>query len=302
VDLPSRQLDTLLSSRFDFIYAVGDTDAQGGLLTHTAGGHPYGGMDMRLTTGMPVAAPAAEPIAAPTPQAPAPPPAVPAPTPPAAEAAAAGAPVCALQLAGGETREFAACTSVPRLGTNFDLMWSLEPPAGGAAAGANASLRLGLRAEAGGWVAVGFPAVPGRMLGATAFILKTCPAPDCPSGAEVRDYFLAERSYAGVQPPGALAVADAAAVSADGVMHGTITVRLAGLPAPAPPRPSHMHTRSTSSLGCAGGSAVRRAAPPLRCCIPPRRRLPPPCAPRRSSWTAWRPPTPPSPSWWLRGG
>lgn len=38
-----------------------------------------------------------------------------------------------------------------------------------------------MRATAGGWVGLGFPATPGVMLGSTAMILKTCPT--CPSGA-----------------------------------------------------------------------------------------------------------------------
>lgn len=42
---------------------------------------------------------------------------------------------------------------------------------------------MGLHAAAGGWVAVGFPASPGRMLGATAMVLHTCPP--CPSGTTV---------------------------------------------------------------------------------------------------------------------
>lgn len=48
------------------------------------------------------------------------------------------------------------------------------------AAGNTSTLALGLMAAAGGWVAVGFPATEGRMLGSTAMILKTCTA--CASG------------------------------------------------------------------------------------------------------------------------
>jgi hypothetical protein len=48
--------------------------------------------------------------------------------------------------------------------------------------GNTSTVLLGLRASTGGsqWVAVGFPASPSRMLGATAFVLKACPT--CPSG------------------------------------------------------------------------------------------------------------------------
>ncbi len=49
-----------------------------------------------------------------------------------------------------------------------------------AAGNGSSELTLGLHAAAGGWVAVGFPASPGRMLGATAMVLRTCPT--CPSG------------------------------------------------------------------------------------------------------------------------
>ncbi|PSC69354.1 alpha beta-hydrolase isoform B [Micractinium conductrix] len=123
---------------------------------------------------------------------------------PASEAASA----CPTTLSlGGNTLEFAACTPVEGIGKDYELLWSLAPPGGGA----TRTLTLGLRAAEGGWVGLGFPAEPGRMLGATAMILKTCPA--CSAGANISDYFLAARSPSAVKPPGRLPVElDAAAV------------------------------------------------------------------------------------------
>lgn len=83
---------------------------------------------------------------------------------------------CALDV-GGARLNFSACTPVALSGREFSLMWSLFGPH----PNGTATLAVGLQAPAGGWAAVGFPAEPGRMLGATVLVLKACPG--CAAGA-----------------------------------------------------------------------------------------------------------------------
>lgn len=228
----------LLAAPFPFVYAIGPLGPDGGLLPHPGAGRPYGGAQLTLRGDG--AAPAPEPVPAAADSEAAPPPPQPRPQPAAAAAPAApslegSADLSGCQLEIGDRQlSFAACTPIQGIGKDFQLMWSLEP----ASDGNTSTVVLGLRASTGGsqWVAVGFPASPSRMLGATAFVLKACPT--CPSGAEMRDCFLAARSPAGVQPPGRLPVSDAsAAASGDGFLQGTIKVQLDSAAAANPSLP-----------------------------------------------------------------
>lgn len=85
---------------------------------------------------------------------------------------------CALDV-GGMSLNFSACVPIALSSKEFTLMWSLFGPE----PNGTATLAVGLSTLAGGWAAVGFPAEPGRMLGATVLVLKTCPG--CASGAVV---------------------------------------------------------------------------------------------------------------------
>lgn len=216
-DLPKTP-DQILGSKFNIIYAIGPLAPDGSLLPHPATGRPFGGTTLQLRqaggAGAPQAAPAAEGAS---------------PAAPLPAAAPASAPErdrgvtnsgCQLSLSGRQL-DFSACTHLDGIGSDTTLMWSLRPLGNG-----SSELTLGLRAAGGGWAAVGFPASPGRMLGATAMVLHTCPT--CPSGAKIEDRFLAARDPSGVQPPGHLPGVSGAEASAgsDGSMQGTIKVLL----------------------------------------------------------------------------
>lgn len=181
----------LLASPFNFIYAIGPLAPDGSsLLPHPSPDRPYGGKQMKLHTGMaggsgsaggaPTPATEVDPApsaAGPSAQdgggtVPAPLGGSPAPEPAAAQGNGSGS--CQLSL-GSRQLSFAACTSLHSIAPEFELMWSLEP-----SGTSQKVLKLGLRAPAGGWVGVGFPASPGHMLGSTAMILKTCTS--CTSG------------------------------------------------------------------------------------------------------------------------
>lgn len=118
-------------------------------------------------------------------------------TPPCTQGGAGG---CSLTL-GSSPLVFGACTPVAGIGSNYNLFWLLphnntsSSSSGSSPSSSSSSphsspandaspskiwIRFGMNATTDGWVAVGFPATPGRMIGSTALVLRTCSA--CPSG------------------------------------------------------------------------------------------------------------------------
>lgn len=99
-------------------------------------------------------------------------------------------------MVASKAASFDACTT---LGSGvLRVLW--KAPAAPASDG-NVSLQLGMEAPLGPaqWVALGFPARPATMIGASAAVLRHCPT--CPHGAICDGFFLAAKSTSAVKPP-----------------------------------------------------------------------------------------------------
>ncbi|KFM27971.1 Ferric-chelate reductase 1 [Auxenochlorella protothecoides] len=126
-------------------------------------------------------------------------------------------------LSSGAGEEFGSCASLPSFGSGLNLFWTAREASGSNAA----TVTWGMNTSASdGWVAVGFPASPGEMVGANAAILSSCPT--CASGVRLEGYYLAGTSQADVQPPSRIQLSDISASRLDGGgMAGAFTVTLA---------------------------------------------------------------------------
>lgn len=97
-------------------------------------------------------------------------------------------------LIGDETQSFQTCFPVNGIGSDFLLGWRLENQS----SGDFYTIHMGMSAQRDGYVAVGFPSQPGRMIGASAMILKTCNS--CSEGAKLYEVFMTGESLNDVFP------------------------------------------------------------------------------------------------------
>ncbi|PRW60222.1 Ferric-chelate reductase 1 [Chlorella sorokiniana] len=238
IPLPKESANKVASTPVDYIYAIGEMLPGGkpapGLGSHAIYG-PFGGAQMTVKQAK-----------ADAPAAPAPAPedkqqeaeqerekeqaaAAPAPQPAAEQAAGAGGAACSLQLPGAAPQAFAGCRRIVLGQTQMHLLWSSAPVAGNPA---KTTLTLGLNATgAAGYVAVGFPARPGRMTGATAFLLA--PSGGATSGAQLQQYYLAGERQSDVKPEDRLTTSGTqAAQLASGELVATFQLEV-DTPAPA---------------------------------------------------------------------
>ncbi len=142
-ELP-QQPNQLVAAPFDFVYAIGPLAPDGSLQAHFGTGLPYGGskldLPQPLAAGGGVGTP---PPASEAPSLPGPPPAAASSPPPAAAsspppaagpppagetagAAGGGTANCQLTIDGRQV-SFEACLPIQDIGTNYQVMWSLEP-------------------------------------------------------------------------------------------------------------------------------------------------------------------------------
>ncbi|CAL8468982.1 g8523 [Coccomyxa elongata] len=225
---------TLSATPTDYLMALGRLDPSGNLVKHA----DAQGIEntVNLGAGLPGAA------AAPAGAAAAPPAAPPAAAVQAAAvqgdgtpalgtaAPAAAAPVgaegpttstgCTLQV-NDKAEAFAQCKA---LTTGLRLLWSLSPDQQGGGSLMKAALQC---ANPNGWCGWGLPTSPGKMVGASAVIVKACPS--CPTGASADNYLLASQSTSGVQPgTGKLDIQGpiAATTTSDGGMAALFTLRV----------------------------------------------------------------------------
>eukprot|EP00884_Botryococcus_braunii_P017827 jgi/Botrbrau1/4728/Bobra.0218s0040.1 len=121
---------------------------------------------------------------------------------------------------------FPGCSQLAGTSAGLRLLWKLneEPPVAagggrrlradggagsqmekGAGAGKKSNVTLGFDAVLSqGWAAIGVPAVPGQMVGASAVFFHLCPS--CPSGADWEQAHLASKRVSGVERPGKLSL------------------------------------------------------------------------------------------------
>ncbi|BDA43017.1 probable cytochrome b561 and DOMON domain-containing protein At3g61 at C-terminar half [Coccomyxa sp. Obi] len=204
---------TLSATPTDYLMALGRLDPSGNLVKHANSQGIENTVD--LGAGLPGAAAAPAGALASAQGAAAAPPAVAAPPdvlvlpaagqaegmPAMAAAPAAAAPVgaegptastgCTLQV-NNKIEAFAQCKA---LTTGLRLLWSLWPDQQGGGSLMKAALQC---ANPNGWCGWGLPTSPGKMIGASAVIVKACPS--CPTGASADNYLLAAKSTSGVQP------------------------------------------------------------------------------------------------------
>lgn len=78
---------------------------------------------------------------------------------------------CGLSVAGA-TQTFASCSSLQGAGSEYSLLWTLEP----ASANGESVLSLAIESPSSGWVGWGIPTEAGEMVGASAVIVRADPA------------------------------------------------------------------------------------------------------------------------------
>ncbi|KAI3429584.1 hypothetical protein D9Q98_005670 [Chlorella vulgaris] len=246
IPLPGQSANAVASpAGVNYIYAIGPMGSSytPGLRDHAIRGRPYGGANFVMSQGPDPAGAAAQPAAEsqspppsrsleatstapPSPEAISAPPPSPAPS----QNAASGSSSCTLQLAQGAALEsFTGCRTIRGIGQDFNLMWRHEPVASNPA---KLLVTMGLNASVGssGYVSVGFPQRPGRMVGATAMILQTCPngSADCVGGVKLTQWYLASEDDSGVNPSNGLAVSNVQAgmLSASGTLAGSFQLQV----------------------------------------------------------------------------
>lgn len=258
-----RSIAQLTGAPFQYIAAVGPTAPDESLRSHATGAFPYGVQSFVLKAAAAAPGPAADPPSgstsdpsSPGSKDPSPPSDPPqgqesSPTtkptdPPTNEQESAPPPEtvtsqnsssdCFLSTASGETKTFSACAPV---GSVLKVHWKALNTMGskanvagsaGAGAGGNITVEIGMdgTVQPGQWLALGFSATPGRMIGSTAMVITSC-APACPEGAELKDYYLAGKTTSAVNPPGQLAIRDVKAGTGNsgaGSVVGFFTVNL----------------------------------------------------------------------------
>ncbi|KAI3429585.1 hypothetical protein D9Q98_005671 [Chlorella vulgaris] len=246
IPLPGQSANAVASpAGVNYIYAIGPMGSSSipGLRDHAIRGRPYGGANFVMSQGPDPAGAAAQPAAEsqspppsrnleatstapPSPEAISAPPPSPAPS----QNAASGSSSCTLQLAQGAALEsFAGCRTIRGIGQDYNLMWKSEPVASNPA---KLLVTIGMNASVGsnGYVSVGFPQRPGRMIGATAMILQTCPdgSADCVGGVKLTQWYLASEDDSGVNPSNGLAVSNVQAgmLSASGTLAGSFQLQV----------------------------------------------------------------------------
>ncbi len=236
VDLP-QPVDELTKVEFQHIAAVGPLASDGSLLPHIGADFPYTVNSYTLKSSNIPAADATTNT----------------PTSESTSVPAAGSttpshnpPTCSV-TDGSVLANFSTCTT---LGNVLTVHWNALAPSSfssssrsdnsssSSSSGGNVTLELGMSGTitANEWLALGFPATPGQMIGSTAQVLiscipgsspKICSPEDIQQGAVLRDYYLGDKVSTAVTPPGHLAFKDLEANSdGSGTAQGRFTVSL----------------------------------------------------------------------------
>lgn len=280
VELPD-SIDDLTKDPFTHIAAVGPVASDGSLRAHIGAAFPYDVVTTDLkSSSIPAAtigdvndnlraeASAATPAAtAPNTNSPIPP-----------------LPTCS-RTGGSVLSSFSTCTT---LGANvLTVHWNALSPdsfsPSGSSGGRNISIEFGLSGTISGneWLALGFPATPGQMVGSTAQVLLPCVSESSPDicspenfqqGAVLKDYFLGGKSSRAVAPPGQLAFSNVEARSdgssnaqgkftvslpATSITNGQLNVLYAkGTLNPTTGLLQQHDTRGAASLDLASGAAI----------------------------------------------
>lgn len=176
---------------------------------------------------------------------------------PAPGAAAAGN-ACALQLANGTTvTDFLGCSLISGISSSYWVMWKAEPSPSNAA---KTLVIIGMNASTSGYVALGFPSRPGKMVGATAMVLAACTAgADCTGGVRLSQYYLGGEQQSDVNPGNRLLITNIQAASLPtGQLAGSFTVEV---DSPARRRLLQLQEGSNMPLIFAGGRALPDGTP-----------------------------------------
>lgn len=121
---------------------------------------------------------------------------------------------CVVTVSGTNSR-YEACLPLEGIGSNYNMAWNLttDPANPG-----SSIISMALNATSDGYIAVGFPKTPGKMVGSYAMVLKACST--CASGAEITEYYLGAQTTSGVKPNSELKATDTSASAANGVLSG----------------------------------------------------------------------------------
>ena len=87
-------------------------------------------------------------------------------------------------------------------------------------------LKMCMRGNSSGWIAVGFPSRPGNMVNSAAAVLKVCGT--CPTGASIEPYYLSGTDFNDVVVNNRYNMTDFEASAADGVLSGSWKMKVAG--------------------------------------------------------------------------
>lgn len=136
-------------------------------------------------------------------------------------------------------------------------MWKAEPSPSNAA---KTLVIIGMNASTSGYVALGFPSRPGKMVGATAMVLAACTAgADCTGGVRLSQYYLGGEQQSDVNPGNRLLITNIQAASLPtGQLAGSFTVEV---DSPARRRLLQLQEGSNMPLIFAGGRALPDGTP-----------------------------------------
>ena len=94
-----------------------------------------------------------------------------------------------------QVTSFSRCFPVDSIAKGFVIGYTVEQdPANNGAS----LIKMGMRAPQNGYVSVGFPSNPGKMIGATAMILKSCQ--NCAASADLYEVYMTAEDLNGVNP------------------------------------------------------------------------------------------------------